>query len=179
MKQIRCLFVLLVLFFFSGMSLYAQDAIEVTDGLEITVDGESLTLDPGTAAAAAGAMGGFMIIYLLVGLLFIICLWKVYAKAGKPGWAAIVPIYNIIVLLEIIGRPLWWIVLFFIPFANIVVFILIYIGLAKAFGKGAGYGIGLLLLPIIFLPMLAFGSAQYVGGGQPSPASDPAPDTAG
>jgi hypothetical protein len=176
MKPIRCLFVLL---FFSGMSLYAQDAIEVTDGFEITVDGESLTLDPGTAAAVAGATGGIMIIYLVVVLLVIICLWKVYAKAGKPGWAAIVPIYNVIVLLEIVGRPLWWIVLFFIPFANIVAAILLYIGLAKAFGKGGGYGIGLLLLPVIFLPMLAFGSAQYVGGAQPSPAGDPLPDTAG
>ena len=176
MKQIRCLFVLLVLFFFSGISLYAQDTLEVTDGLEITVDGEPLTLDPGTAAAVAGASLGITIIYLVVGLLIIISLWKVFAKAGKPGWAAIVPIYNIIVWLEIIGRPLWWIVLFFIPFANIVVAILIYIGLAKAFGKGGGYGIGLLLLPVIFLPMLAFGSAQYVGGTQPSPAGDPLPD---
>jgi hypothetical protein len=96
MKQFRCLFVLLVLFFFSGISLYAQD------DLEITVDGESVTLDPGTTAAIAGA-----------------------------------------------------------------------------FGKGGGYGIGLLLLPVIFLPMLAFGSAQYVGGTQPNPAGDPLPDTTG
>ena len=173
MKKIRCLFVLLVLFFFSGMSLYAQD------GLEITLDGETMTLEPGTTAA--GASAGILIVGLLLigGLLLVLSLWKVFAKAGKPGWAAIVPIYNIIVLLEIVGRPLWWIILLFVPFANIVVAIMIYVGLAKAFGKGGGYGIGLLLLPFIFLPMLAFGSAQYVGGTQPGPAGDPLPDTAG
>ena len=179
MKPIRCLFVLLVLFFFSGMSLYAQDAIEITDGLEITVDGESVTLDPGTAAAVAGASAGIMILYLVVGLLLIFSVWKVFAKAGKPGWAAIVPIYNTIVMIEIAGKPLWWFVLFLIPGVNVVFGFILMVALARNFGKGGGYAAGLILLPFVFFPMLAFGSAQYVGGAQPNPAGDPLPDTAG
>jgi hypothetical protein len=88
-------------------------------------------------------------------------LWKVFEKAGKPGWAAIVPIYNVIVLLEIVGKPLWWIVLFLVPCANIVAFILIGIELAKVFGKGTGFGLGLALLPFLFYPVLGFGDARY------------------
>ncbi len=111
----------------------------------------------GIAAAIIG------IIYLGIIILIIASFWKVFAKAGKPGWAAIVPIYNIVVILEIIGRPIWWIVLFFIPIVSLVVAILIAIDVAKAFGKGAGFGIGLAFLPFIFYPMLAFGDASYQG----------------
>jgi hypothetical protein len=103
------------------------------------------------------------IIYLGIIVLLIASMWKVFAKAGKPGWAAIVPIYNLVVLLEIIGKPIWWIVLFFIPIVSLIAAILIYIGLAKSFGKGAGFGILLVLLPFVGFPMLAFGSAQYQG----------------
>ena len=111
---------------------------------------------------SAGIVGGIAgLIYLALIILMIVSLWKIFAKAGKPGWACLVPIYNIIVLLEIVGRPLWWIILFIIPFANIVVAILIAVDLAKAFGKGAGTTIGLILLPIVFYPVLGFGSATY------------------
>ena len=105
----------------------------------------------------------FWIIYLAIIILIIAAVWKVYVKAGKPGWAAIVPIYNIIVLLEIVGRPLWWFLLFFVPLVNFIVAIIIYIDLAKSFGKSAGFGIGLLFLGIIFFPILGFGDAQYQG----------------
>src|SRR5262249_49767145 len=81
-------------------------------------------------------------------------MWRVFQKAGKPGWAAIIPIYNIIVLLEITGKPLWWIVLFFIPIVNLVAAVLVSLTLAKRFGKGVGFGIGIVLLPIVFLPIL-------------------------
>src|SRR5215470_14508882 len=67
-------------------------------------------------------------------------MWKVFQKAGKPGWAAIIPIYNIIILLQIAGKPLWWIVLYFIPFVNIVAVVLVSIELAKRFGKGVAFG---------------------------------------
>lgn len=111
---------------------------------------------------SAGMIGGVAgILYLAIIILMIVSLWKIFAKAGKPGWACLVPIYNIIVLLEIVGRPIWWIILFFIPIANLVVAILIAIDLAKAFGKGVGMAIGLILLPIIFYPVLGFGSATY------------------
>ena len=75
-------------------------------------------------------------------LLVIASLWKIFVKAGKPGWAAIVPIYNLVVLLEIVGKPIWWIVLFLIPCANIVAAVLVALGLAKSFGKETGFAIG-------------------------------------
>jgi len=94
-------------------------------------------------------------------LLLVVSMWKVFAKAGKPGWAAIVPIYNIVVMLEITGKPLWWIVLFFIPLVNFVAAILLSLALAEKFGKGAGFGIGIAFLSFVFLPILAFGDARY------------------
>ncbi|HVR37578.1 MAG TPA: DUF5684 domain-containing protein [Thermoanaerobaculia bacterium] len=112
--------------------------------------------------AGAGAIGAvFMILYFAVIILMIAGMWKVFTKAGKPGWAAIVPIYNIIVLLEIAGKPLWWFILFFIPFVNFIIFILIGIEVAKKFGKGTGFGIGLALLAPIFYPILGFSDATY------------------
>jgi hypothetical protein len=112
------------------------------------------------------------LIYLAVVVFLIAALWKVFTKAGKPGWAAIIPIYNVIVLLEIVGRPWWWFLLMFIPVVNFVIGIIVMIDLAKSFGKGVGFGIGLLLLGFIFIPILGFGSAQYVGpaAAQGSPA---------
>ncbi len=109
--------------------------------------------------------GAFMIVWLVVLVAVIAGMWKMFEKAGKPGWAAIVPIYNLIVLLEIVKRPLWWIILFLIPIVSLVAAIIVMIDLAKAFGKGTGFGIGLALLGIIFLPILGFGSAQYQGAG--------------
>lgn len=97
-----------------------------------------------------------------IGIFMIICMWKVYSKAGKPGWAAIVPIYNIVVLLEIVKKPVWWLILLLIPIVNIIIMILIYVELAKAFGQGVGFGLGLIFLSIIFFPILAFGDYQYV-----------------
>lgn len=88
-------------------------------------------------------------------------LWKIFSKAGKPGWACIVPIYNIIVMLEIVEKPAWWIILYLIPFVNITVAIIINIELAKVFGKDTGFAIGMIILPFIFFPMLAFGNSQY------------------
>jgi hypothetical protein len=94
--------------------------------------------------------------------------WKVFEKAGKPGWAAIIPIYNAIVILQIAGRPVWWFLLYLIPLVNIVVAIIVMIDFAKSFGKGVGFAIGLILLGFIFIPVLAWGDAQYQGaaGGQ-------------
>jgi hypothetical protein len=125
--------------------------------------------DDGSAAAAGVvALFGmvFFVIALVIALVAVASMWKIFDKAGKPGWAAIVPIYNIIVLLEIIDKPIWWIVLFFLPFVNFIALILINLELAKKFGKDGLFAVGLIILPIIFLPMLAFGSAQYQGGYQ-------------
>ncbi len=103
------------------------------------------------------------IIYLAIIILIIASFWMVFSKAGKPGWAAIIPIYNIIVMLQIVGRPWWWILLMFIPIVGLVIAIIVSIDMAKSFGKGTGFGIGLALLGFIFYPILGFGSATYQG----------------
>lgn len=108
------------------------------------------------------AMGtGMMLCWLIVVLLTVIGMWKVFVKAGKPGWAAIIPIYNMIVLLEITGKPIWWFILLLIPLVGFIVYIIVLIELAKRFGKGVGFAIGLLFLPFLFFPILGFGDAQY------------------
>lgn len=105
-----------------------------------------------------------MICWLIFMIIIIAAMWKVYAKAGKPGWAAIIPFYNIWVLLEIIGRPGWWLILFFVPFVNFIIAIIVSIDLAKSFGKSAAYGIVLLFFfNVIGYLMLGFGNAEYVG----------------
>lgn len=112
-------------------------------------------------------LGAFAIIWLAIVVLLIASMWKIFTKAGKPGWAAIVPIYNLVVLLEITGKPTWWIILFIIPTVNIVFLIMMYHSLSLSFGKDAGFTVGLILLGIVFLPILAFGDATYIGpGGQ-------------
>lgn len=108
-----------------------------------------------------GTIGG--IIFLAIIVLQIAALWKVFAKAGEPGWVCLVPIYNLIVLLQIIGRPVWWFLLFLVPLVNIVIAFVLAIDLAKKFGKSSAFGIGLALLPPIFYPILGFGDAKYQG----------------
>ncbi len=114
------------------------------------------------ASPVVGAIGGvMMLVWFAVLVLVIAGFWKVFVKAGEPGWASIVPIYNLITLLKIAGRPAWWFILMILPIVNFVVAILVSIDVARKFGKGTGYGIGLALLPMIFYPMLGFGSATY------------------
>jgi hypothetical protein len=114
--------------------------------------------------------GVFMLIWFAMIAVLIASLWKIYTKAGQPGWAAIVPIYNIIILMNIVGRPVWWVVLFCIPFVNFIAIIIIYIDLAKSFGKDIGFAIGMIFLFFIFMPMLAFGDAKYMGPSVAPPA---------
>ncbi|ATC65659.1 signal peptidase I [Nibricoccus aquaticus] len=106
-----------------------------------------------------GAVIGLL--YLAIIVLVIAGFWKVFVKAGHPGWAAIVPIYNVYILLKIAGKPGWWLLLFFIPIVSLVIAILVSIDVAKAFGKGAGFGVGLALLGFVFYPILGFGDAEY------------------
>jgi hypothetical protein len=104
-----------------------------------------------------------IIIYLAIVVFLIASVWKAFEKAGKPGWAAIIPIYNLIVLLEIAKRPAWWFLLLLIPLVNLVIAFIVHIDLAKQFGKSAGFGVGLTLLGFIFYPILGFGDAEYQG----------------
>jgi hypothetical protein len=108
------------------------------------------------------------VIVLLVSVLLIVTVWRVFSKAGQPGWASLIPIYNTIVFLRIAGKPGWWFFLLLIPVANIVFGIMALAAFARNFGKGAGFVVGLIFLPVIFYPILAFGSAQYLA--QPSQA---------
>lgn len=116
-----------------------------------------------SSGSAMGGMGGMIILVIWIAIIVLSFagMWKVFDKAGQPGWAAIIPIYNLIVLLKVAGKPLWWIILFLIPIINIIPSILIPIAVAKNFGKGIGTGIGIIFLPFIFYPILGFGSAEY------------------
>lgn len=128
-----------------------------------------------SSAATAGLMGIILIPALIVTFILVIAMWRIFTKAGKPGWAAIIPIYNAIVFLEIIGKPVWWILLFFIPCVNFVFLIWATNLLSKSFGQGEGFTIGLLILPYIFYPILGFGNFQYLGpaGAGPLRGVDP------
>lgn len=125
----------------------------------------------GGDVASAIFAGCYALFWLAIAILIIVAMWRIFTKAGKPGWAAIIPIYDVIVLLEIVGRPLWWVILYFIPLVNIVIGLIVLVDLAKAFGKGTGFALGLIFLSPIFMPILGFGKAQYVG---PVAAAPPA-----
>ena len=111
--------------------------------------------------AALGILAFVWILCLAVSIFTIVCNWKVFKKAGKNGWEAIIPIYNIVVLLEITKLPMWYLILFLIPVGNFVALLLIYIELAKKFGQSTAFGIGLAFLTPIFMAILAF-NKKYV-----------------
>ena len=103
----------------------------------------------------------FWICEAVIAVLIVASMWKIFSKAGQPGWAAIIPIYNLFVWCKIVGRPAWWVLLLLICFP--IFYIILCIDLAKSFGKGVGFAVGLILLSIIFFPILGFGSATYQG----------------
>lgn len=133
--------------------LAAVEPIEYTTTTTTTTS----SLDPMVALVLLG-------FYAVIGLVYVVALWKIFTKAGQPGWAAIVPFYNIYIMLQIAGRPGWWILLFFVPGVNFVISILVAIDLAKAFGKSTAFGVfGLALFSFVGYPMLGFGKATYHG----------------
>lgn len=109
-----------------------------------------------------GAPTAVVILYLVIVLLMIVSLWITVNKAGRPGVSQIIPIWNIIELVRISGKPVWWVILILlIPIVNLVLIIMVWHGISKAFGKDAGFTVGLVLLPFVFFPILAFGKATY------------------
>lgn len=120
-----------------------------------------LAQNSGGGGGVVGCMIG--IIYLALIVAVIAGMWKMFTKAGQPGWACIVPIYNMYIWCKIVGRPGWWVILMFIPIVSIIFAIILCVDLAKAFGKGIGFAIGIILLGFIFIPILGFGDAQYQG----------------
>ncbi len=132
--------------------------------MEYSTTVTSSSLDMSTLGSVITQYLGFMtVIYVLL----IIAMWKIFTKAGKPGWASIVPIYNVIVMFQIIGLNPWLLLLYLIPVVNFVVAIVFSImqasRLSKAFGKGTGFAFGLFFLNPIFLLMLGFGDSKYIG----------------
>ena len=113
------------------------------------------------ASSSFGLIG--TLIYLAVIALEIAGWWMILTKAGRPGWGALIPIYNLYLLCKVAGRPGWWVILFFVPLVNIVITIWVCIDVAMRFRKGAGFGIGLAILGVVFAPILGFGEATYIG----------------
>jgi hypothetical protein len=118
---------------------------------------------------STGAIVAILICSLAISIFMIVAQWKVFVKAGQPGWACIIPIYNTYIMLKIGGKPWWWLLLLLIPGVNIIFAIWIINMISKSFGKDEGFTVGLVLLGIIFWPILGFGSAKYLG-----PYGDPA-----
>ena len=122
-------------------------------------------------APSAGLSSTVWIVACAVMVFYIAAMWTIYTKARQPGWAAIIPIYNLVVLHQIVGKPVWWVLLYFIPLVNIVISIIVTHALSLSFGKGVGFTLGLIFLGFIFYPVLAWSDAQYLGptAGTPVP----------
>lgn len=117
------------------------------------------------SSGTGGEGGGVLLLVIECAVLTLILygFWRVFTKAGQPGWFAIIPIFNLFILLKIVGRPWWWLILFIIPLVNIIVAAVVSMDVAKSFGKGIGFAIGLFFLSFIFYPILGLGKAEYQG----------------
>ncbi len=111
-------------------------------------------------------MGFLIFLLVMLGLgvigITIASMWILFNKAGQPGWAAIVPVYNLIVWLKVCRKPIWWLVFLLIPYVNIVFNIILQVRTAIVFGKSGGFAVGMALVSFVFFPILAFGNAKYV-----------------
>ena len=115
----------------------------------------------------------FVVIYFLIVVLLIVSWWIVLTKANKPGWAILIPIYNVLVILDVAKKPWWWILLLLIPVVNLVIAIMVFHAISLGFGKGAGFTVGMIFLPFIFIPILAFGDATYQSVGEEAKTEAP------
>ena len=126
----------------------------------------NLLLQSDDGGMIGGLIGGTfsLVCWLIVFILIVAGFWKTFEKAGQPGWAAIIPIYNLYILMLVAGRPGWWLILYFIPFVNIIVSLIVAIDVAKSFGKDTLYGVLLLwFFQAIGFLILGFGDAEYIG----------------
>lgn len=114
-------------------------------------------------ALSGGTLVGLVVTVLVIVVLLIASQWIIFQRAGEPGWKCLIPLYNMYILMQICGKPGWWMFLLFVPLVGLVVYLFAMLALAKKFGKSELYGVGLLLLPMIFFPLLAFGKAEYEG----------------
>jgi hypothetical protein len=121
----------------------------------------------GTTVSSSGSAALIVVLGILLAfvVLQVAALWRIFTKAGEPGWTSLIPVYNAYVLLKIAGRPGWWLLLYFVPFVNVVIAIIAVHELSKSFGHGGEFTLGLLFLPLLFYPLLGFGSDRYLGPG--------------
>jgi len=124
---------------------------------------ENYGSDAGFSAMVAAMFLACLRLIIIVYVITAAGMWRTFEKAGKPGWAAIIPIYNTIVMLEIVGKPIWWIFLIIFPCTSLIFAIWTFNLLSKSFGQSEGFTIGLVILPYIFFPILGFGSYKYLG----------------
>ena len=113
--------------------------------------------------AGGGGLGGLIgaLIGLAVFVIIFVGCWKMFTKAGQPGWGFIIPFYNIICYLKIADRPLWWFFLGFVPIVNLVIAVIVVLDIARNFGKGTLFALGMIFLGGIFFPILGYGDAEY------------------
>jgi Family of unknown function (DUF5684) len=135
--------------------------------------GDTQAVDDGSAAVAKTAgvvVGAVWLVFMALSILSLVAMWKLFTIAGKPGWASIVPIYNLVQMIEIAGKPTWQILLYLVPFVNIYASISTHVRFVKAYGKGTGFAVASIFLPFVFFPLLAFGgTAVYQRPGAPTP----------
>ncbi|MGH7740499.1 MAG: DUF5684 domain-containing protein [Candidatus Eiseniibacteriota bacterium] len=124
-----------------------------------------------TPEFTTGMMIGFAIAFVVT----FATLWRIFSKAGEAGWKCLIPVYGAMVFQRILGRPAWWVALMLVPVANLAIAIIECFDLAKVFGKGVGYALGLIFLGPVYAMVLAFGPAKYVGPGGAHKRSAPRP----
>ncbi len=128
--------------------------------------------DPALAGVALVFFGIMMLLYVAIIVVVLASYWKLFEKAGKPGWAGIVPIYNMVVMLDIAGRPLWWVALLFIPIVNFVVAVIVMYEFVRSYGKDTAYAVITILIPVVMFPVMAFSkSTKYHGPYGPEKAN--------
>ena len=129
-----------------------------------------------TYQTSGAGVGSILLYFVVFYAIAVIPYWVIFTKAGQPGWPALIPIYSTYIVLKIVGRPGWWLLLFLIPFVNLVIIVIMLNGLSKSFGHGVGFTLGLIFLSLIFVYILAFGSSTYRGpAGGTAMASPPPP----
>ena len=146
--------------------LFTTTTDDMTTDYQALVE-DSVPVSEISGAELAGVMtfiGVYLAFMLILFAISIVSMWKVFTKAGRAGWESIVPIYNIYVNLLIVGRPGWWLLLFFVPFVNVVIVLILAIDMAKSFGRSTAFGvIGLFLFSLVGYAILAFSSDKYIG----------------
>lgn len=128
-------------------------------------------MDPEQLLGVFKGMGaGMLIVWLAIMVFMIVSWWIVFKKAGQPGWAILIPIFNFLVILRVAEKPWWWVfsvLLAIIPIAGPILFLVVWVlicnAISKNFGQGAGFTVGLVLLSVVFVPILAFGDYKWKG----------------